>query len=108
MVMKVEWSKHALKEIRRIFSWLESEAGGKTARRIVKALYNHADILATNPRIGQREELLDGLPVEFRRLVDGNYKIVYTIDGTIVVIVDVWDCRRNPSALRRRVLRRKP
>ncbi len=79
----------------------------KKARKIVREIYNRTNILATNPRIGQREELLDGLPDEFRRLVKGNYKIVYAIDETTVVIVTVWDCRRNPYTLRRSVLRKR-
>ena len=34
-----------------------------------------------------------------RYLVEGNYKIIYWHDGTLIKIASVFDCRQNPSKL---------
>ncbi len=103
MKMKVEWSKQAMEDIKGIFDYRESVAGSRTARKIIKKIHARPDILVKNPQAGQREESLEDLPVEFRRLVEGNHKIVYFIDETTVVISTIFDCHRDPTDLRQSI-----
>jgi plasmid stabilization system protein ParE len=103
-MVKVEWSERAMAEVKIIFDYLKLKAGDRTARKTVRKIYARPEILADNPQAGQCEELLEGLPVEFRRLVEGNYKIIYFIDETTAVISTVFDCRRDTAALRKSII----
>jgi plasmid stabilization system protein ParE len=63
-----------------------------------------AGLLASSPRLGKVEPSLDDIPGGYRSLiVKRTYKIVYQTGGGMVYIVAVWDCRRNPAALREKV-----
>ncbi len=99
--MRIEWTDEAKARFSEIFDYHFSVAGltiaDKITDRIGSRIYR---LLPNNPRAGQREWLLEGEPHEYRRLVEGNYKIIYRIDGETVKIVDIWDCRRDPDALR--------
>ncbi len=105
--MKIEWMEPAKRQVQEIFDYHLSVAGTRTARKIVNRIIERPRILANNPHAGEREWLLEDAPYEYRRLVADDHKIIYRIDGDTVWIVDVWDCRRNPSTLRRSVLRRR-
>ncbi len=98
-VMKTEWSEKAKREMQRIFYYLEPLAGTRTARKVISGIYKRAKILERNPLAGQREDSLEDRPEGFRRLVEGNYKIIYYINGDTVRIAAVFDCRRDPVAL---------
>ena len=98
--MKIEWSAKAERQVREIFDFHVSAAGEKAARKIVQKIYMRTTLLPNNPRGGGREELLEDRPKGYRRLVVGNYKIVYYVKGDAVRISAVFDCRRDPARLR--------
>ncbi len=99
--MKLVWTKRSEIRIQAIEDFLTLEA---IAQTYVRGLYDSAQRLVFNPRSGQRELLLEDLRQEYRRLVEGNYKIIYYIENEIVWIVDIWDCRQNPVMLRKGVV----
>lgn len=68
---------------------------------IVDQIVFEVEILKSKPRIGQKEELLHQRPEEFRYLLSGNYKIIYWIAKTELVIAMVFDSRQNPTKLKR-------
>jgi plasmid stabilization system protein ParE len=103
MVMRVEWSEQAEKDVKTIFDYLKSVAGERTARKMVSKIYSSSILLAGNPLAGQREFSLGDMPHEYRRLIEGNYKLIYRTVGEAVDVVAVWDARRDPVALRKRV-----
>ncbi|MEX2512507.1 MAG: type II toxin-antitoxin system RelE/ParE family toxin [Cyclobacteriaceae bacterium] len=65
------------------------------AREIGNRLLDKADSLADNPHIGQFEEYLEHLGKEHRRLVEGNFKIIYRIVGENVYITDFFDTSQS-------------
>lgn len=78
------------------------------SRNTIKHLYTEYKkcraILLDNPYYGQLETILEGFQLEYRRVfIKPYFKIVYTVDGEDVVLVDVWDVRQNPDALRNRI-----
>lgn len=76
--------------------WLPQRGGGlRVARKIATKITQRTRILSDNSLVGQREELLKDLSVEFRYLVEGNYKILYYTLPEKVVISLVFDCRQN-------------
>lgn len=81
--------------------WLPQRGGGlRVARKIATKITQRTRILSDNSLVGQREELLKDLSVEFRYLVEGNYKILYYTLPEKVVISLVFDCRQNSEKMR--------
>ena len=69
---------------------------------MVKGITNEAKNLSDYPKMGQVEELLRDRTQNFRYLVHTNYKIIYWInlDKKRIEIVDVFDCRQNPTKMK--------
>ena len=59
-----------------------------------------ADKLLENPFIGQQEEYLEHMGRSHRRIIDGNYKIIYRIEGEAIVITDIFDSRQDPEKMK--------
>lgn len=99
MAVIVEWSEQAASSLEEIFGYHKEVAGLRVARKIATKITQRTRILSDNPLAGQREELLKDLSVEFRYLVEGNYKILYyTLPGKVVISL-IFDCRRNPEKI---------
>ena len=105
--MTVEWTWPAKKRLREIFDYHKEVAGERTVRKIVDGIIGHPRILANNPRSGEREQLLQDQPEEYRRLVEGKYKIIYVVGHDKISIINIFDCRRDPAALRESVIGEK-
>ncbi len=63
-------------------------------------ILNRADQLVENPLLGQKEEYLAHLNKGHRRLIEGNYKIIYRLEGEQVVITDIFDCRQDTAKMK--------
>lgn len=46
--------------------------------------------------MGQIEELLEEYAEGYRRVVEGNYKIIYWIARESIIVESIFDCRQNP------------
>ena len=96
MGLKVYWTDTSIIRLEDIFDHYKFTAGVEVARKIVDSIIDATLRLETQPRIGQREELLKERTLEYRYLVQGNYKIIYWIEEPFVKIATVFDCRQNP------------
>ena len=63
-------------------------------------LLDKADTLADNPYLGQYEEYLEHLEKGHRRLVEGNFKIIYRIEGDNIYVIDFFDARQDPEKMK--------
>lgn len=61
----------------------------KSARRLEKLPYK-----------GQYEPYLVKLKQGHRRLIEGNFKIVYRVEGNMVYVVDFFDSRDDPKKMK--------
>lgn len=68
-------------------------------RKIIKQLVESTIHLKTNPKSGQKEELLKSRVIEYRYVVVGNHKIIYWIESKTIKIATVFDCRQNLTKL---------
>lgn len=98
-VMRLVWSDQAEQDIREIIDYLELKSGETIMRKVIRKIYSDAQILVSNPRLGQRELLLEENPKGYRRLITGNYKILYRFEGDVVYVSTIFDCRRDPVVL---------
>ena len=39
------------------------------------------------------------LEKEYRYILSGNYKIIYKVEDSYIIITDVFDARQNPSKM---------
>ena len=59
-----------------------------------------ADSLALNPMKGQREEFLQHLHQDHRRLIIHYIKIIYKVEDNTIFITDFFDSRQDPSKMK--------
>lgn len=62
-------------------------------------IFAKANMLSANPYLGQVEEYI--LDKKHRRLIEGNYKIVYRFEKDIIYITDIFDARQDPQKMNR-------
>ena len=56
--------------------------------------------LIQNPYSGQVEEYLDHLGLSHRRIVEGNFKIIYRVEGNEIFVTDIFDTRQDPQKMK--------
>lgn len=101
MEMKIKWLATAIEDTNNICDFLALKSPS-AASDLYDCLLDAADELIIFPEAGQIESFLEDYPECFRYLVvKKHYKMIYTIKEDYIEIVDIWDCRRNPSSLKR-------
>jgi toxin ParE1/3/4 len=97
--VKLRVSEFAVAQLELIWEYYAEEAGERVADRITKKIIDDIDWLVDHPRGGQYETLLDHLELDHRRLVSGNYKIIYRIIGDELFVSDIFDARQDPEKM---------
>jgi plasmid stabilization system protein ParE len=105
--MNVEISVYAKRQLESIHKFLcnkNEKAAVKTYNSILDGIYRLADF----PQMAAIEPLLADFARTYRSLVIKNtYKVVYYIEGDVVYIATVIDCRQNPNKLRYDIIKGK-
>ncbi|HIB38485.1 type II toxin-antitoxin system RelE/ParE family toxin [Mesonia sp.] len=103
MELTLFWTDFSQRELEKIYEHYREKAGVRTAKKLIKVIYDETLKLKNQPRIGQEEELLENRKQEFRYLVYKNYKIIYWINEKErrIEINDVFDTRQNPIKIER-------
>lgn len=102
MELKIYWTDFSKNELQNIFSYYVTNASLKVANKIISEITNKILILKSQPKIGQKEELLKDRKGDFRYLVNKNYKIIYRVKIESIEILDVFDTRQNPKKMKER------
>jgi plasmid stabilization system protein ParE len=76
-------------------------AGEKIANKIKKSIFTATKPIIRQPFIGAVEENLTDLKEDHRYLGEGNYKIIYRLIDNEIYITDIFDCRQNPTKMKR-------
>lgn len=100
----IVWSEFAERQLDEIFAYYaEKSKSTETAKRLIKRIITAPEILKTSPYIGQKEILLESRKIEYRYLIESNYKIIYTVneEKREIRISDVFDTRQNPVTINR-------
>lgn len=93
--IKIIWGKKALKDLEAVHSFYEPKSK-KAAENVV------ADILHTIENIVYEEQYQvdEMLGKPYRRMVAGNYRIVYKPKRNSILIFRIFDTRQNPTKLK--------
>lgn len=99
-LQKVIWTKKAQSDLHEIYDYMKKDSEDR-AIKLIDAIVKKVDILEQGFfGAGQREEILRHLKKEYRRLIEGNYKIVYHISKDKVYINSIFYARQNPRKLK--------
>ena len=102
--MQVRWNRSALLELEKSVAYCLQQFDEQTAADFYARIMEYAEALSSNPNLGKEEPLLAHYRLGFRSLVAHRYfKLIYYIRGETVHIADIWDVRREPQALARRI-----
>jgi plasmid stabilization system protein ParE len=90
---KIEWSIEARLDLIDILEYyLERNKSAVYSNKLNSKIKRSLKLIAQNPLIGIKSEI-----ESVRALITGDYQIIYeTIDNLIVVLM-IWDCRRDPG-----------
>ena len=103
---QIIWTERAWAEYRAQLLYSKDEFGALAAKRFYDNVSKRTMRLEKYPLTGFPEPLLEGRKEGFRStIVLKNFKLVYHYvkERDIVYIDDVWDMRRAPSSLIRRI-----
>jgi len=101
MALTIYWTDFAIEQLETIFDFYNTEVNLNVAQKIVNSIIDKTIILEQQLIAGQHEELLKKRKNQYRYLIEGNYKIIYWIENDFVYIATVFDCRQNPTKLKK-------
>jgi plasmid stabilization system protein ParE len=99
MALKIFWTDSARFQLEEIFKYYRDVSGLRIAQKLKNKIFDRTWQLAKFPESGPLEPLLSSRKLDYRYLVEGNYKIIYWIDNQNIIIAAVFDCRQNPTKL---------
>jgi plasmid stabilization system protein ParE len=90
---KVAWSVEARLDLFEILEfYIQRNGNANYSRRLNTKVNKSIKLITRNPFLGLQTDI-----ESVRSLVTGDYQIIYEILESTLVIVMVWDCRRNPE-----------
>ncbi len=100
--MRVIWTDFAKSQLKEIYLYYKEVASIKVAHSIEKKIFIKTRKLSRNHQLGQEEFNPAVAGKKYRYLVSGSYKIMYRVleEDKIVLIVSVFDTRRDPGTLK--------
>ncbi|MGE0018414.1 MAG: type II toxin-antitoxin system RelE/ParE family toxin [Draconibacterium sp.] len=99
MALKIFWTDSARFQLKEIFNYYRDVSGLRIAQMLKNKIFDRTWQLAKFPESGPLEPLLSSRKLDYRYLVEGNYKIIYLIDNQNIIIAAVFDCRQNPTKM---------
>jgi plasmid stabilization system protein ParE len=92
----------ALEVLESIRKYLHENDAPRAAAKLIGQFRKSAENLANNPNLGIVEPLLAVYPNSYRSLiVRKRHKLIYYVEGETIYIDTIYDCRQQPSRLRR-------
>ena len=97
--MEIIWTDFAIENLKIIFEFYAAKANKKVAHNIRKQILNTTKQLVNHPNSGQKELHLEKLERNYRYALSGNYKIIYKVENSQIIISDIFDARQNPDKM---------
>ena len=90
---KIEWSIEARLDLIDILEYyLERNKSVVYSNKLNSKITRSIKLIAQNPFIGIKSEI-----ESVRALITGDYQIIYEIFDNLIVVIMIWDCRREPE-----------
>ena len=98
--MEVVWSRLARETFVEVLQFIEELFNRKVAQRAADSIIEYANLLGAFPRIGYVDDLFSTEETEVRLMNCRKSAIYYTIEDQTVIIVAIFDTRRNPAVIK--------
>lgn len=100
--MKVIYTDESLEGLEESLSFFRKkvEIPEHKLSELLTKLFDRADDLVNHPFSNQKEEKLAYLNKGHRRAVEGEFKVVYYVDGDIIYVTDFFYTHMNPNNIR--------
>jgi plasmid stabilization system protein ParE len=90
---EVEWSIEARLDLIDILEfYITRNKSTLYSKRLNSKINKSIKLITKNPLIGLHSQL-DSV----RALITGDYQIIYEILDNVIIIIMIWDCRRDPE-----------
>ena len=96
---EIIWSDEALQDLDLIHTFL-AEKSFRAAQDIIFNIIERTRQLKSFPQSGQIQEAFTKTEFQYHYIVEGNYKIIYRLSETGIIINAVFDTRRDPEKLK--------
>lgn len=98
--MKLFYTDQAIESLNEALDFIAPKITYDKLLEIRTQILDKADSLLLQPSQGQEEPYLEHLKLKHRRLIEGNYKIIYRIVGETIYITDIFDTRQEPLKMK--------
>lgn len=98
--MKLVYTEQAINGLQACIDFFPPEVSSEKRLHIRDEILAKADQLLVNPRLGQKEEYLEQLGQNHRRLIESYYKIIYRVEGELIYVTDIFDSRQDPDKMK--------
>ena len=90
---KIEWSIEARLDLIDILEfYINRNSSNSYSKKLNSKINRSLKLITNNPMVGLKSQI-----ESVRALITGDYQIVYEISDNIILIVMIWDCRRDPG-----------
>ena len=91
--LKIEWSQGAKADLINILGYyIERNGSAIYSNKLNSKIHKSIRHISRNPLIGTQTNFNS-----VRALITGDYQIIYEIFDQLILIIMVWDCRRDPD-----------
>lgn len=105
--MKYVLSTRFQKEVKAIVEYIIDNFGKQYALNFISEIQANISHIQKHPEASPIEPMLSDRQTKFRsKIVSKHNKAIYYIKGDIIYFTDLWDMRRNPDALMKRIKQR--
>ena len=102
--MKYIYTQRFQNELLRVSDYIEDEFGKLYAVQFVVNVQKAIQRIVKNPEIAAREPLLaDRQTIIRSKIVSKHNKAVFYVKDDTVYFIDLWDIRREPTSLAKRI-----
>jgi toxin ParE1/3/4 len=98
--MKILYTEQFLESLEEALEFNAPKVSNEKLIEIRDGILDATEKLLLNPQMGQKEPFLEHLKLGHRRIIYGNYKIIYRIIDNYIYITDVFDARQDPAKMK--------
>jgi plasmid stabilization system protein ParE len=91
--VKIEWTLEARLDLVEILEfYLQRNGNSIYSKKLNSRINGSVKLLVKNPFLGKQTE-----DPAIRVLITGDYQIIYEVFEKLILIVMIWDCRKDPA-----------
>jgi toxin ParE1/3/4 len=98
--VKIFYTPQALESLKEALEFIAPNVSTQTLQSIRDKILSRADKLLNSPLTGRQEEYLEHLGMNYRRIIESHYKIIYRIKDNYIYITDIFDTRQDPAKMK--------